>query len=205
MSEGPREYDLNFDAANELEEQASRAKRILERLAAHLAATEPHRDPQLNDIVDRAHVRRAAELVFGSIGPAAFQKGSRSHCVFVSFSHADEPFVAELTAKLAEAHITYFKADRDIQPATDWGEAIWDAIRDCGVFLPILTPRFIRSRWCDLEGGAAWASKKTVLPVLRYVERSDVPVPFNRFQSVVVENSEQLDGLIAKLREMCEG
>ena len=47
-------------------------------------------------------------------------------------------------------------------------------------------------------------SKKTVLPVLRYVERSDVPVPFNRFQSIVVENSEQLDDLIAKLREMCE-
>ena len=57
MSEGPREYDLNFDAANELEDQASRAKRILERLAAHLAATEPRRDPQLKDIVDREHVR----------------------------------------------------------------------------------------------------------------------------------------------------
>ncbi len=204
MSEGPREYDLNFDAANELEEQASRAKRVLERLAAHLAATGSRRDPQLNDIVAREHVCQAAELLFGSIHAATSPKGTRSHCIFVSFSHADEPFVAELTARLAEANVTYFKADRDIQPASDWGEAIWDALRDCDLFLPILTPRFIRSRWCDLEGGAACASKKTVLPVLRYVERSDVPVPFNRFQSIVVENSEQLDGLIAKLREMCE-
>ena len=204
MCEEPREYDLNFDAANELEEQASRAKRIIERLAAHLAATEPRRHSQLNDVVDRERVRQAADLLFGSISPATFQGSDRSHFVFVSFSHEDEPFVAELTAKLAEAHITHFKADRDIRPASDWGEAIWDAIRVCRVFLPILTPRFITSRWCDLEGGAACASKKTVLPVLRYVERSDVPVPFNRFQSIVVENSEQLDDLITKLREMCE-
>jgi len=205
MSEGPREYDLNFAAANELEEQASRAKRIIERLAAHLAATEPQHLPQLNDVVDREHVRRAADFLFGSISPATFRRSGRSHFVFVSFSHEDEPFVAELTAKLAEAGITFFKADRDIQPASDWGEAIWDAIRGCRVFLPILTPRFIASRWCNLEGGAACASKRMVLPVLRYVEPSDVPVPFSRFQSIVVENSEQLDGLIAKLREACRG
>ena len=99
MSEGPREYDLNFDAANELEEQASRAKRVLEQLAAHLAATGPRHNPQLNDIVDREHVCQAAELLFGSIHAATSPKGTRSHCIFVSFSHADEPFVAKkLTA-----------------------------------------------------------------------------------------------------------
>ncbi len=204
MSEGPRDYDLNFDAANELEEQASRAKRILERLAAHLAATEPRGDPQLNDIVDAEHVRQAAELLLGSIGTPA-PSSTRSCCVFISFSHQDEPFVSELVAKLEDARISYFKADRDIQPATDWAEAIWEAIRSCRVFLSVLTPRFIKSRWFDLEGGAAWASRKTVLPVLRYVDRSDVPVPFDRFQSIVVENDQQLSELIAKLRELSQG
>jgi hypothetical protein len=47
--------------------------------------------------------------------------------------------------------------------------------------------------------------REPVLPVLRYVEPTDVPVPFSRFQSIVVENSDQLDELIAKLREMCAG
>lgn len=134
----------------------------------------------------------------------AGERPLRRHCVFISFSHDDEPFVAELSAKLDEAHITFFKADRDILPASEWAASIWSAVRDCRLFLPILTPRFIRSRWFDLEGGAACASKKKVLPVLRYVDVSDVPVPFNAFQSVVVENSEQLDTLIAKLREICE-
>lgn len=91
MCEKPREDDLNFDAANELEEQASRAKQILKRLAAHLAATELRRYSQLNDVVDRERVRLAADLLFGSISPATFQGSNRSLFVFVSFSPEETP------------------------------------------------------------------------------------------------------------------
>ena len=201
MSEGPRDFDLNYGAANELEKQTSRAKKILERLAAHLAATQPQRHPHLQDLVEQAHVKQAAEILFGSV-PATDAVHS-SYCVFVSFSHEDEAFIGELATKLTDAGIIHFKADRDIQPASDWGETIWEAIRGCRVFLSILTPRFMKSRWRDLEGGAACASKKIVLTVLRYVERSDVRPPFDRFQSVTVENGEQLDDLIVTLKEMC--
>jgi hypothetical protein len=70
MSAGHREYHVNVAAANELERQATRAKQILERLAAHLAATQPSRDEDFKDLVEREHVRRAAELLFGSATPA---------------------------------------------------------------------------------------------------------------------------------------
>jgi hypothetical protein len=204
MSEEPREYHVHFDASDELDKQTERARLILERLAAHLAATAPQRDPQFKDLVEREHVQQAAELVLGSRATSEAQLVSPARAVFVSFSHEDEAFVGELTKKLTEAGITHYKADRDIRPATDWGEAIWEAIRSCRVFLCILTPRFIKSRWRDLEGGAACASNKQVLTVLRYVERSDVQPPFDRFQSVIVENAKQLDGLIVTLKQMCD-
>lgn len=204
MSEGPREYEFfNFDAANELEKQSARARRILERLAAHLAATDPQRDPNLKDLVEQEHVHQAARFLFGFATVSGVQTAPTSHCVFVSFSHEDGAFVSDLTERLAEAGITFFKADRDIQPAFHWAEAIWEAIRGCRVFLSVVTPRFIKSRWFDLEVGAACASNKKVLPVLRYVDQCDVPVPFDRFQSLVVENTEQLGDLIRELRELC--
>jgi hypothetical protein len=67
----------------------------------------------------------------------------------------------------------------------------------------VLTPRFFDSPWFYLEAGAACASKKVVLPVLRYVDRSDVKTPFDRFQSMTVESSQQLGELVEKLRELC--
>ena len=123
MFEGPRKYDLNFQAANELQLQSVRAKAILERLAAHLAATQPDRDPNIHDLVERDHVLQAAELLFDSASAVRADAVS-AHCVFISFSHEDQSFVGELTEKLDQAGITYFKADRDIQLASDWGEAI---------------------------------------------------------------------------------
>lgn len=201
MSAGPREYELNFAAANELEEQARRAKRILERLAAHLAASQPQRDPDWRDLVEPEHVRRAAELLFGALAPNEAVIASSS--VFVSCSHEDDAFVSELAERLTQAGIDYFKADRDIRPAADWSEVIWQAIRSCRVFVTIVTPRFIDSRWFALEGGAACGSNKPVVAVLRYVDRTALPAPFDRFQAMVVENNEQLDRLIDELKKMC--
>jgi len=205
MSEGPREYELNFDAANELEKQAERAKKILERLAAHLAATEPQRGLEFLDLVEQEHVCQAAELLLGTAYFPAAHATPALHCVFISFSHEDEAFIEELIDRLAEVGVTYFKADRDVQPVSDWAEAIWEAIGSCRVFLSVLTPRFLQSDWCKFEGGAACASKKMVLPVLRYVEQNDVPEPFSRFQSMIVESGEQLDSLVEELKELCAG
>ncbi len=203
MSEGPREHELNFEASDEVALQAERAKGFLEKLAAHLAATQPQRGSHFLDLVEREHVLQAAELLFGPVDVLLADPPLPPRFVFVSFSHEDEAFVGELADKLTAEGISFFKADRDIQPATDWDEEIWAAIRRCRVFLPILTPRFVKSRWCELEGGAARVTGKKVLPVLRYVDRKDVGAPFSRFQSMIVENSEQLQRLIEVLNQMC--
>jgi hypothetical protein len=203
MSAEPREYEVNYDASNELERQSQRAKEILERLAAHLAATEPQRDASEKDLVEPQHVQRAADLWFATAAQASAGATVPSHCVFISYSHADDAFLSELSRKLASAGVTHFKADRDIRPASDWALDIWQAIRACRVFVAVLTPRFIESRWYLLEGGAACASGKDVLTVLRYVDRQRVLPPFDRFQSMIVENDEQLAQLIDRLKQVC--
>ncbi len=76
MSAERCEYHVNVPAANELERQATRAKQILERLAAHLAATQPSRAEDFKDLVEQEHVRRAAELLFGYGHPCGILRRS---------------------------------------------------------------------------------------------------------------------------------
>ena len=44
------------------------------------------------------------------------------------------------------------------------------------------------------------ASRKKVLVMLRHVDRSEIPIPFDRFQSVDVQSSRQLDELVDWLK-----
>lgn len=190
MSDAPRDFHLNSPAAEELERQIGRGKSILEKLAAHLAAAD---GGDVSGLVEPHHVSRAADILFGR--PLDFPSPNAPR-VFVSYSHSDDAFVVELAEKLDAAGIKCFKADRDIEPASVWTEAIWTAIRDCEVFLLVVTHKYLNSRWFDLEGGAAMASRKKVLLMLRHVDRSEIPIPFDRFQSVDVQSSRQLDQLV---------
>ncbi len=194
MSAAPRDYHFNSPAADELDRQVIRGKSILEELASYLAAAD---DGDIPGLVEARHVRRAADLLFGR--PFDFPSPNAAR-VFVSYSHSDDAFVVELAEKLEATGIGCFKADRDIEPASFWTEDIWTAIRDCEVFLLVVTHKYLHSRWFDLEGGAAMASRKKVLLMLRHVERSEVPIPFDRFQSVVVQSSRQLDELVDWLK-----
>ncbi|ETR71731.1 MAG: hypothetical protein OMM_02272 [Candidatus Magnetoglobus multicellularis str. Araruama] len=120
--------------------------------------------------------------------------------VFISYSHEDQVFVNELSDLLALSGVTCFKAERDIEPTSDWDEAIWNAIRGCRVFVSVLTPSFLKSRWLDLEVGAAKATNKIILPILRGVTFDDLPHPFDRIQSVAVETQPHMDELLKKLK-----
>ena len=175
MSDVPHDYHFNSPAADELDRQAIRGRSILEELAAHLAATDGDGIPGL---VEPQHVSRAADILFGR--PLDFPSSNAAR-VFVSYSQSDDAFVVELAEKLDTAGIKCFKADRDIEPASIWTEAIWTAIRDCEVFLLVVTHKYLHSRWFDLEGEAAMASRKKVLLMLRHVERNEIPIPFDRF------------------------
>ncbi len=175
----------------------------MERLAADLAANEAGRDSNLRDLVERKHILKAAELLFGSVGAPKPSSSGPARAVFISYSHDDEPFVNELAGKLVRAGITHFKADRDIRTATDWYERLLEEIRGCRVFLSVLTPRFLQSPWREFEGGAACVSQKKVVTALRYVEPQDLRPPYDRWQSMKVETSEQVDQLVEVLKELC--
>lgn len=58
-----------------------------------------------------------------------------------------------------------FLAHEDISPSSNWLRTIRKSLRNCHVFMPILTNAFKESNWTDQETGFAVALKKVILPI----------------------------------------
>jgi TIR domain len=195
MSEGPREYDLHFEATEELEKQAQKAEPALRHLAVQLAASEL--DGRSSEVIVFAeHVRKAAEILF-QIPPVA----APAKPIFISCSRGDGPFIDELKAKLERHHLAYFESGR-IKTGAQWTKAISKAIQGCTVFLSVVTPRFLESNWFLIEGGAALCANKRMYFALRHVEEGNIPSPFNQFQVIRIDTERQINALIAELRRI---
>lgn len=199
MSEAPNsDYNLHFNAANELRTQLERAERILVRLAKDFAATDRNRPQYLRDIVVQSDILRAADILFGS-SEVHLPESSRD--VFISYSSADTDFADELSQNLNAAGVSTFMANRSIRTASVWVEEIWQALRSCRVLVAVLTPSALESDWCLAEAGAAIGLKKTVIPVLRHVRSSEIPSPLKQFQAMKVETAREQERLVELLKK----
>lgn len=56
-------------------------------------------------------------------------------------------------------------AHNDIEPSEEWIDRILKELRNCDVFMPILTKYFNRSKWTDQETGCALVLKKLIFPL----------------------------------------
>ncbi len=80
--------------------------------------------------------------------------------VFLSYSHKSKKLAHELKEGLESFEFSAFLAHEDISPSASWRKEIRKSLRDCRVFIPILTKSFVESDWTDQETGIALALKK---------------------------------------------
>lgn len=116
--------------------------------------------------------------------------------IFLSYAHQDAEIAASIAKKFDEAGYRCFMAEKDISPAKEWNEEIYQVIVNCKVVLVLITPRSKESLWVAAEAGAAWALKKMLVPALMFVESGELIEIFSRWQSFSVETPTQVDRLI---------
>jgi len=58
-----------------------------------------------------------------------------------------------------------FLAHEDIKPSKEWQEEIIENLRNCHVFMPLLTDHFRDSEWTDQESGMARIESKIIIPL----------------------------------------
>ena len=107
--------------------------------------------------------------------------GKQRH-TFISYSRINKAFALKLAKELKAAGFPVWLDQLDIPAGSRWDDEIEKALRDCGIFLTILTPASIASENAKDEIGYAIDHGKRILPVL--LEECDIPLRLRRFQYV---------------------
>ncbi len=106
--------------------------------------------------------------------------------VFISHAHQDADFAHRLAKDLQKHGWRAWIAPDSIRPGEKWGEAIDRGLGESGMFIAILTPASVQSRWVKNETYVAieLESKGHLRFVPLDVERCDVPGLWSVYQRV---------------------
>ena len=126
--------------------------------------------------------------------------------IFISYSTKDEAHVQALRSVLDANSISYWIAPRDIPGGSNYAREIPSAIRNCTVFLLVLSQNAESSIWVSRELDLAVNSRKVILPLM--VEDFAVGDEFNflltgcqRYEAFR-RKSEVLETMIARIRSI---
>ena len=84
---------------------------------------------------------------------------------FLSYSNSDRELAGQIKQALEDYGLSVFLAHEDIKPMAEWVKTIRDELKECDIFIPILTESFNESDWTDQETGIAFILDKKIIPL----------------------------------------
>lgn len=73
---------------------------------------------------------------------------------FISYSTKDKRAGGAVKAIFDDLKIDSFLAHDDLRVSEEWKERILEELKDCTIFVPLLSKAFKQSNWCGQEAGA---------------------------------------------------
>ena len=101
---------------------------------------------------------------------------------FISYSREDQQFALKLACELKSANFAVWMDQYDIPTGARWDDEIEKALRECEIFMFIMTPASVASENAKDEMGYAIDHGKHILPVL--LEECEIPLRLSRLQYV---------------------
>jgi hypothetical protein len=199
----PDYYSHHISATDALHEGARSAvvrSRVLQRLADHIASNELDNLDIMEDESTRALVganvaslvkillqrqaerikrmdapRRSEnpEILYGRQVTRSIEELCGSRNVFISYSLSDQFIASALKKDIEAAKLNCFLSQESNKPGDPWQRRIWHAIRNCRVFVPLLSVDYMKREWCLYEIGFAKGLNKELIPAI-------IPSPRNR-------------------------
>lgn len=116
--------------------------------------------------------------------------------LFISHASVDAAVAEYLEAQARESipGVTVFRTTRvgQIRPGVEWAGQVKENLREAALFLVLLTPTSVTRPWVLFEAGAAWMTRRPLVPVLAGgLRKEDVPEPLNTFQLLSAEDPVQ--------------
>jgi len=84
--------------------------------------------------------------------------------IFFSYAHEDREWVSYVATRVGLARFTPF-FDRDIIGGQQWWDRLLTEIEQCDVFIPVLSPAYLRSTPCRIEVSYAVELGKPLIPL----------------------------------------
>ena len=101
---------------------------------------------------------------------------------FISYSRENQQFALKLACELKAANFAVWMDQYDIPTGARWDDEIEKALRECEIFMFIMTPASVASENAKDEVGYAIDHGKHILPVL--LEECEIPLRLSRLQYV---------------------
>jgi hypothetical protein len=120
---------------------------------------------------------------------------------FISYSRSDAVFALDFARELRLAGYPVWLDQLDIPTGARWDDEVEQALRECEIFLIILTPASVSSENVKDEMGYAIDHRKRIMPVL--LKECTIPLRLRRFQYVDFTNLEFSEG-IRKAKHLLE-
>jgi TIR domain len=125
--------------------------------------------------------------------------------VFLSHIHEDANIanLLEKTIKetlLGAVDVFNTSGRTSLRAGDPWADKILASLRSCVAALIIATPDSVRSPWVNFESGAAWVSKKRVIPCCAGgMTKGSLPAPLNSLQALELTQAGDLSHLFEQL------
>lgn len=101
---------------------------------------------------------------------------------FLSYARADAPIALKFADDLIAGGLSLWVDQYDIRPSQHWDRAVETAVRGCGGFIVILSPRSVASANVADEVSVAVDDGKTIIPIL--IEKCTPPLRITRMQYI---------------------
>jgi hypoxanthine-guanine phosphoribosyltransferase len=119
--------------------------------------------------------------------------------IFLSYSHLDRALALELEQKFSASGLRCFLSEKDLTSGVEWVERIKESIRESEYVMLLITPRSVKSPWIFVEAGAAWMENKRIIPLIQFVDISELP---EIIKGVQIKNIETEVGKLALVQEL---
>jgi hypothetical protein len=120
--------------------------------------------------------------------------GGPKTSAFISYSHEDRKYGAQVKSVLADVGIEAFLAHDDLHVSDEWRKRIIEELKRCDLFVPLVSKKFLASKWAPQEVGFIISRPEVVIAPISL----DCTTPFG-FISHVQSRKINKDGITLEL------
>ena len=105
--------------------------------------------------------------------------------IFLSYRSTEADFALQFAADLKNAGVRLWMDRLELKPGDDWQQELAKALDSCSAMLAVLSPDYVKSRYCMRELARADQHRKRLIPViLRPVPEAEWPLELQRQQYI---------------------